>query len=109
MELLLRPRMGKQGRPPKNAGDRGTKQVRVFEDIADMLSDLSLVYPQSTAQILDPLIRAEVEELHEKYLPKIEEAKAAKAIAEEKLQKIREEAQRIANDEKGPKKPKRGS
>lgn len=107
MELLLGRRMGKTGRPPKSAGDAGTKQVRVFEDLAEMLSDLSLVHPKSTAQILDPLIRAEVEDLHEKYRPQIEKAKAAKKTADEQLQRIKDEAERIANQQPEPKK-KRG-
>ncbi len=97
--------MAKSGRPPKHAGDQGTKQVRVNEDIAEMLSDLSLVHPKSTAQILDPLIREEVVELHRRYLPKILEAKAVQTTAEEALKKIQEEAEKLANDQ--PKKGKR--
>lgn len=100
--------MAKTGRPPKHSGDQGTKQVRVNEDLAEMLSDLSLVHPKSTAQILDPLIRAEVEELHKKHLPKIEEAKATRAAAEEQMLRIRQDAERLANEPEQKPKPKRG-
>ena len=111
MEMLLGlPRMAKTGRPPKSAGEQGTKLVRVNADVADMLSDLALVHPKSTAQILDPLIRGEVEELHKKYLPKIEEAKAVQAAADAKLKQIQKEVEQIATEQsETTKKPKRGS
>ena len=78
----------------------------MFTDVAMMLSDLAIVHPKSTAQLLDPLIRAEITELHERYLPQIKAAKKAHEEAEEKLTKLRQEAQKIESEP--PKKPKRG-
>jgi FtsZ-binding cell division protein ZapB len=104
----VRPRMAKGGRPKKEDGDQETRQVRVFGDVADKLADLALVYPKTTAQVLDPLIRAEVEALHEKYKPLIEEAKAALRVQQEALDKARQKAEQLANEQTG-KRPKRGS
>ncbi len=50
---------GRGGRPKKGEEAQETRQIRVFNDVAEMLADLALVHPRSTAQILDPLIRAE--------------------------------------------------
>lgn len=104
---LAGPRMAKTGRPPKGAGNQGTTQVRVNDDLAAMLSELSLVHPKSTAQILDPLIREEVQRLYELYLPKITEAKAVKAAADENLKRIQDEAQKMATEPPAPKKPRK--
>jgi hypothetical protein len=98
--------MTKSGRPLESEGDQATKQVRIFKDLADMLSDLALVHPKVTAQILDPLIRAEVTELHALYLPKITEAKRVQKENEERLQKVRDEAAKLT--EQPVKKSKRG-
>lgn len=81
----------------------------MFEDIADWLADLALVHPKSTAQILDPLIRVEVQALHERYLPQIEEAKRLQAEADEKLAKVREQAAQLAEAAEPPKKKPKGA
>lgn len=101
--------MSKHGRPPTKEGDAGTKLVRVADDLAEKLSDLSLVHPKKTAQILDPLIRAEIEKLHEDYRPQIEAAKAADEVHKQELQRIKAEAEKQAAQEGVPKKPKRGA
>lgn len=99
---------GKGGRPRKDEGDNGTRQVRVFEDIAAMLADLALVHPKSTAQLCDPLLRPEITELHKKYKLQIDAAKAAQAEAQRAIEQARSEAVQIASEQQS-RKPKRGS
>jgi len=107
--------MARGGRPKKSDGEQETRQIRVFGDIADMLADLSLVHPKSTAQICDPLLRAEITELHERYREQIDAAKAARLAHEQALEKARQDALRIATEAPAaprpqpPKKPRRES
>lgn len=63
------------GRPPKDAGNQGTGQVRVFADIAEKVVDLADLWGQSTAQVLDPLTRSQIELLWERNKADIEKMK----------------------------------
>lgn len=92
--------MAKGGRPKKDDGEQGTRQVRVFDDIAEMLADLSLVHPKSTAQILDPLIRPEVEELHRKFKHLIDEARATEAARVAENKRLRDAAAKLVTEPK---------
>lgn len=79
---------GKGGRPTKHEGGRGTRQIRVFEDIADMLGWVYHFREQaggreSIAQIVDPLLRAQVVALYEPYRPAVEAIQAAERAARE--------------------------
>lgn len=100
----------KRGRPKAEEGESGTGHVRVFEDIRDMLSDITLVRTDlTTAQILDPLVRAEVTQLWEKHRVQIDAAKAAQRAADESLEKARQDAARVAEEKAGARKPRTGS
>lgn len=58
MTLTLVPRMAKMGRPRKDEGESGTTQVRVYTEMAEMISELTLVLPKTSAQIIaDAAIR----------------------------------------------------
>lgn len=87
--------MAKTGRPRKEDGDAGTKQIRVFDDLGEMIADLSEVLPKSTAQICDPLLRPEITKLCEKYKPQITAIKAAKKAAEEAIKKAQHEVKQL--------------
>lgn len=63
------------GRPPKDAGSQGTAQVRMFTDIAEKVNDLADLWGQSTAQVLDPITRAEIETLWNRNKADIEKMK----------------------------------
>lgn len=101
--------MAKAGRPRKDDTEPGTRMVRLFEDLADLLSDLSLVLPKTIAQIVDPLLRPEIELLHERYKAQIETVKAAQKAAEDALAKARIEAAQIDQPKPTPKRPRPGS
>jgi hypothetical protein len=93
-------KMAKQGRPPTGDGERGTKQVRLMEDLAEKCAYIVKVEGGTTAQLLDPMIRDEVEARYERHRPAIEKIKAA----EEELRKVVEEAN-LSSQRKG-RKPK---
>lgn len=82
--LLWGARMAKTGRPTTGEGDRGTRQVRVMEDIAEMCGWIVRVEGGTTAQLLDPMVRAEIEARYERHRAAIEKIRAA----EEELRKV---------------------
>lgn len=77
------------GRPPKESGDQGTKQVRLFTDLGEKVADLADLFKISTAQICDPLLRADIEAQWDENRTQIERMKELKNEQE----KIREKAQ----------------
>lgn len=76
------------GRPKLGEGDRGTRQTRVFEDIADMVAWISRVKKVSAAQILDPMVRPQVAAMFKAIEPEVEAIKKADAA----LKKVEEAA-----------------
>lgn len=58
--------------------DRQTKQVRIYEDLAGKLGDITDVTDQSIADLLDPIIRTHIEETHEKLAPAIKAIRTAR-------------------------------
>lgn len=52
--------MAAAGRPRKEEPPQETRQVRVFTDIAEMLSWIVRIEGGSTANLLDPLIRGPI-------------------------------------------------
>lgn len=94
-------RGGKGGRPKTGQGEQGTRQIRVFDDLADKLSWIVRVLDTSTAQLLDPMIRADIESLYQRHEPAILRIKAA----EEALKRAEEEAASQAN-QPAPKRPR---
>lgn len=111
VELLLRSRVAKTGRPRKEEGERGTTQIRVFDEMDQMVADLRLVLPLSTAQIMQRVGYANLKELHETYKKQIDAVKESDRIAEESRRKAQEEAAAMLNEQKSEKsrKPKGGS
>jgi hypothetical protein len=98
--------MARGGRPKADEGDRGTRQVRVFDDVADMLSLLVRVLGTNTAQLLDPMIRPDLESLYEQHRPAIEQIKAAEErlrTAEAQLRQAVDDAARQAAAKPKPK------
>lgn len=98
MALLLGTRMAKAGRPKLDDSDRGTKQVRVFEDLAEMISWIVRIEGGTTANLLDPMIRAEVESRYERHRAAIEKIRAA----EDELRKVETEAIRQSQKKRKP-------
>jgi hypothetical protein len=104
VELLLRSRVAKTGRPRKGE-EGGTTQIRVFEDMAAMVSDLLLVLPLTTAQIVQRVCGNNLRELHETYKKQIDSVKAAERAAEEAKRKAQEEAAIL--EQREPSRPRR--
>lgn len=52
--------MAASGRPRKADGERPSRHVRVFEDMAEMVKWIGRVEGIGAAQLLDPLIRAPI-------------------------------------------------
>lgn len=89
----------KGGRPPKDAGNQGTKSVRMIVDLAEMISDIADVKGISTAVFLDPLLRPEIEEMYAQYELKIKKMKDLRDEQEE----IRRQASEEPPTKKRPK------
>lgn len=99
--------MAKTGRPKKGESEGGTTQVRCFDDMAEKLSDLTLVLPLSTAQILQRVAGANLNELHETHAARIEQVKAKRRAAEEAERQAKEESVKLLSEEPKPRrKPK---
>ena len=82
------PKAGGRGGRPLSGDEHGTRQIRVFEDIADKIAWIVRVRGGSAAQLLDPLIRPEIESLYHLYEDAIKRIMAA----EDALRKTEEEA-----------------
>ena len=78
---------GKGGRPRKSDGDQATRHVRLFEDIAEWVKWVVRVEGGSSAQLLDPLIRAPILARYKKHEKAIEAIKAAESLAAESARK----------------------
>lgn len=68
--------MAKTGRPPN---EQQTRQIRVNEDIAEKLAWVAELSDDTIADIVDPILRAEVEDRYEAIRHRVEAIKAAKA------------------------------
>lgn len=68
------------GRPPRGTS-RPTRLIRVSEDLADKLSWIAEFGDDVVAEIVDPLIRPEVERRYEQIESRVEIIKTAKAEA----------------------------
>jgi hypothetical protein len=78
---------GKGGRPKKSDGDQATRHVRLFEDLAEWVSWIVRVEGGSSAQILDPLLRAPLYARFKKHEKVIEAIKAAERLAADSVKK----------------------
>lgn len=61
------------------AEERRTRQVRTYEDIADMLAWINEIEGENVADIIDPLIRDGVTARFDRIRPTVDAIKAAKA------------------------------
>ena len=77
-------------------GDAGTRQVRVFEDVGEMISWIIRVEGGKTANLLDPMIRAQVTARYQKHREVIDKIRAA----EEALERVETEAKQAARKRK---------
>lgn len=73
----------KVGRPPKGADEPEDKQVRVFKDLAEMISWIQFCrkkegHKESVAQILDPLLRKQVVQMFAPYAETVKSLQAKK-------------------------------
>jgi hypothetical protein len=75
--------------------------------MAEMLSDLALVLPLSTAQILQRVAGVNLRELYETHQERIREVKAKRAAAEEASRKAQEETAKLLDAESRQTKPRR--
>jgi hypothetical protein len=87
--------MAKMGRPKAGEPRGETELVRASPELKQLLSDLALVHPKTTAQLLDQFALIEVRELHARFKPLIDKAKATSANAEATLQKLADEAAKL--------------
>lgn len=78
--------------PKKDAAEKATTHVRLFKDLAEMISWIVRVEKLETkggsALLLDPLLRPQIRARYGRYLPHIEKLKAVEA----ELAKAEEEA-----------------
>lgn len=79
-------------KPVRDENEDATRQVRVFEDIGDMVSWIVRVEGCKTANLLDPMIRAEVTARYLKHKDVIDKIRAA----EEALAKVESDAKQQA-------------
>lgn len=72
---------GRGGRPKKEAGEAGTRGVRVYADVAEMLGWILRVDGGTSAGLLDPLIRPQVVSRYAAIEGAVEAIKRAEAQA----------------------------
>lgn len=83
--------MAKQSRPRRPSGEE-TRQIRVSGDLADMLGWIVRLEGGSAPQIIDPLVRPEIEARYkriESFVEKVKAADEAVRLAEEAASKHR--------------------
>lgn len=71
-----------------------TRQVRVFEDMGEMISWIVRVEGGTTANLLDPMIRVQIEAKYAKHRAVIDKIKAA----DDELQRVEKEAKQRASE-----------
>lgn len=84
------PRMGRQrGGAGADDGDRGTHQIRVHSDLGEMISWIIRVEGGTTANLLDPMLRAQILTRFERYKDEIEELKKAERALREAERRVK--------------------
>lgn len=76
----------KRGRPSKedSSGDAGTRMVRLYNDVADMVGWIVELEGGTAAQLLDPLIRAAILARYKRIEPQVIKIKKAREEAKRK-------------------------
>jgi hypothetical protein len=84
---------GRGGRPKKSDGEKGTRHVRVHEDLASMIGWIHHFESQESnvtvAQILDPMLRDQVIERYAPYAEVVRKIQEAEKTVEQSSQKKR--------------------
>jgi hypothetical protein len=75
------------GRPRKEEGERGTTHIRAFDDIAEWVRWIVRVEGGSSAQLIDPLVRAPLKARYDRIAHLVEGIKIAEQKAEEGAKK----------------------
>lgn len=57
---------------------RATRQIRVHDDLGEMLADIHDVTGEQIAEIVDPHLRPAIEQRHKELLPAIKQIRAAR-------------------------------
>lgn len=91
-------RMAKNpGGRPRDGEEKGSKLIRVNDDLAEMISWLVRVKGGTAATIVDPLLRPQITRRYEtisQHVEKIKLAEAAVRKAEEAAKSVRHEPER---------------
>lgn len=69
---------GGRGRPRKDDGEATTRQIRVFEDLADKIGWIIEIEGGSVANLVDPLLRNAIETRYEGISAAVEAIKRAR-------------------------------
>lgn len=82
----------------KKSDEKSTHQIRVNADLGEMIAWIARVEDTTTAQLLDPMLRAQIQaryKRHEVVIDKLKTAEAALRTAEEEARKaIQDESQK---------------
>jgi hypothetical protein len=73
---LPSPSMAKDARK-KTVKDDGTKQIRVFDDLADMIGWIIKLEGGTVAKLIDPILRPEIVAKYARYEKQVEQLKKA--------------------------------
>lgn len=75
-------------------GENGTRQIRVYDDLADMIGEILEVEGGTAAALIDPLLRPQISAKHAQLEPEIQKIRKAK----ENLERARASARRRSTD-----------
>jgi hypothetical protein len=96
------------GKRRQSRDEKSTHQIRVNADLGEMIAWVARVEDTTTAQLLDPMLRAQVLARYAKHAAVIEKLKTA----ERALREVEEEARQVTREESGgegtAKRPRRG-
>lgn len=83
--------------------EAGTRHIRVYADIAEMISEILLVREDlSSAALLDPMVRAGVTAMHAQLKPQLDRVRKVREELKRTLAQARNEVA-----EEGPHKPRK--
>lgn len=94
--------MESAGGRPKKGHEARTKQVRMDDDLADMVGWVVKAMETTTAQYLARLTRAVIEADYAKYLPTIRKLQELEAEMERRAKEIRTSAEQARPTEADP-------
>jgi hypothetical protein len=92
VRTLELPKMSQKQREKK--GENGTRQIRVYDDLADMIGEIIDVEGGTAAALIDPLLRPQISAKHRQLEPEIQKIRKAK----ENLERARAAARRRSTD-----------